>query len=185
MTNDSPRPLVELEAGLPAVRQSPANGGELRLIVRRPAEGLREVVTAAELDCAEGLVGDNWRARGSRMTADGAAHPDMQLTIINSRAIDLVALASERWPLAGDQLYVDLDLSVANLPPGTRLKIGTAQIEVTAEPHNGCRLFAKRYGKDAVRFVNSAEGKALRLRGLNAKVVASGRIRVGDRVEKA
>jgi len=175
---------AELEAGLDAIRQAPADAGVLRLIVRRPQEHEREVVSEAQLDTAQGLVGDNWLARGSRLSEDGSAHPDMQLTIMNARAIALVAVEKDRWALAGDQLYVDMDLSQANLPPGTRLAIGSAVVEITAEPHNGCKLFAQRYGKDAVRFVNSPVGKQLRLRGLNAKVVEGGAVRVGDAVKK-
>jgi hypothetical protein len=176
--------MGELEAGLAEVRRAPADGGTVRLIVRRPKPGEREVVERAQLDTRLGLVGDDWLARGCRLTADGAAHPEMQLTIMNARAIALLAVDEERWPLAGDQLYVDMDLSVANLPPLTRLVVGSAVVEVTAEPHTGCKQFAARYGTDAVKFVNSPEGKGLRLRGLNAKVVQSGTVRVGDIVRK-
>ncbi len=175
---------VELEAGLDTIRQSPSDAGPVRLIVRRPNSGEREVVAEAELDCEQGLVGDNWKCRGSRQTPDSSAHPEMQLTLMNSRAIALVAHEPERWPLAGDQIYVDLDLSATNLPPGTRLAIGSAIVEVTAPPHTGCRLFTARFGADATRFVNSPGGKQLRLRGLNAKIVRSGLIRLGDRAMK-
>lgn len=175
---------AELEAGLAHIRQSPQDGGELALIVRRPAVDTREVLTEGELDPATGLVGDTWRMRGSSRTADGAAHPDMQLNLMNARAIALLAQEEARWPLAGDQLYVDLDLSDANLPPGTRLAIGDAIIEVTAQPHTGCNKFAARFGVDAVKFVNSPEGKRLHLRGINARVVQGGVIHQGDRVTK-
>lgn len=170
----------ELEAGLDEIRRSPQNGGVLELIVRRPSTDQREVVDEARLDCTEGLLGDNWRERGSPVTEDGSAHPEMQLNIMNARAAALVAQSRERWPLAGDQLYLDLDLSEANLPAGTRLQLGSAVIEVTAEPHNGCRKFSARFGQDAMRFVNSSAGRQLRLRGINAKVVQSGVVRVGD-----
>ncbi len=174
----------ELAAGLDAIRRSPADAGRVELIVRRPAAGQREVVDAAQLDLVVGLVGDNWKERGSRKTADGSAHPDMQLTVMNVRAIALLAQEAERWPLAGDQLYVDLDLSIDNLPPGARLALGTAVIEITAIPHTGCQFFSERFGADATRFVNSPEGKQLRLRGLNAKVVQPGTVRVGDLARK-
>jgi MOSC domain-containing protein YiiM len=108
----------------------------------------------------------------------------MQLNIMNARAIALVAGTKDRWPLAGDQLYIDLDLSDANLPPGTRLALGSAMIEVTAQPHTGCRKFKARFGRDALNFVNSAVGKELHLRGINAKVIWPGVIRVGDRARK-
>lgn len=175
---------AELEAGLDLVRQSPKDGGTLELIVRRPAVDGREVLAEGTLDLNEGLVGDNWRARPSSRTADGSAHPEMQLNIINARAIALIAQDKARWPLAGDQLYVDLDLSDANLPPGTRLAIGTAVIEVTAQPHTGCQKFRARFGTDAHKFVNSPVGKELHLRGINARVVQPGTLRAGDAIKK-
>jgi hypothetical protein len=174
----------ELEAGLDEIRRSPRDTGVLRLIVRRPNVEAREVIEEGELTLADGLVGDNWATRGCRLTPDGSAHPEMQLNVMNVRAIALIAQGSERWALAGDELYVDLDLSEANLPPGTRLTLGTAVIEVTAEPHTGCKKFTERFGLDAMRFVNSPTGRSLRLRGLNAKVVRPGVIRVGDAVRK-
>lgn len=176
------RTLDELEAGLEEVHKSPGDNGVLELIVRRPRVEERETLDSARLDATEGLVGDNWLARGSATTPDGSAHPGKQLTIMNSRLIALVAGERVRWPLAGDQLFVDLDLSEDNLPPGTRLRIGTAVVEITPEPHTGCKKFASRYGVDAVRFVSSAHAKRLRLRGVYAKVVQSGEIRAGDEV---
>jgi len=176
--------MEELEAGLEVIRQSPKDRGVLELIVRRPQVGCREVLNEAELDLAQGLVGDNWRTRGSSSTIDGSAHSEMQLNIMNARAIALVAQEKGRWALAGDQLFVDLDLSAENLPPGTQLAIGSALVEVTAIPHNGCGKFMARFGRDAVKFVNSPVGKQLHLRGVNAKVVRPGVIRIGDAVEK-
>ena len=176
--------MKELEAGLDEIRRSPKEEGVLEMIVRRPRTGEREVLTEGELDLAEGLVGDNWRTRGSSLTADGSSHPDMQLNIMNSRVIALVAQHKERWHLAGDQLFIDLDLSAENLPPGSRLAIGTSVIEVTAKPHTGCQKFVERYGADAMKFVNSAVGRRLHLRGINAKVIEAGVIRVGDTVTK-
>lgn len=170
----------ELEAGLGEIRRSPPDRGLLAMIVRRPQTEEREVLNEAELNVYDGLVGDNWRTRGSSSTADGSAHPDMQLNLMNSRAIGLVAQDRERWPLAGDQLFVDLDLGDANLPPGSQLAIGSAVIEVTAVPHTGCRKFTARFGPEATKFVNSAEGKRLHLRGVNARVVEAGVIRSGD-----
>src|SRR5215213_8869629 len=175
---------AELEGGLEAVRQSPQDVGTLEMIVRRPRVDGREVLDEGELDLEVGLVGDTWRERGSSRTADGTAHPDMQLNVINARLLDLVAQDKARWPLAGDQLVVDFDLSEANIPPGTRLAIGSAIIEVTAQPHTGCQKFVQRFGVDAMKFVNSPPGRQLRLRGINARVVVSGRIRAGDRVKK-
>jgi MOSC domain-containing protein YiiM len=174
--------MAELEAGLDHIRQSPRDNGPLLLIVRRPSVNERELLAEGQLDREVGLVGDNWRTKGSQGTSDGSAHPDMQLTIMNARVIDLVAQGKERWPLAGDQLYVDLDLSADNLPAGTRLAIGWAVVEVTAVPHTGCKKFMARFGRDAMKFVNWS--KDLHYRGINAKVVEPGTIRVGDCVTK-
>ena len=171
-------------AGLDEIRRSPTDCGRLDRIVRRPAENARDVLVEARLDRAEGLVGDTWRVRPSSMTTDGSPHPDLQLTVMNSRVAALVAEQADRWQLAGDQLYVDLDLSQANLPPGTRLGLGSAVIEVTDKPHRGCKKFAERFGQDALRFVNSPAGRELRLRGVNAKVVVSGAVCVGDAIRK-
>ncbi|ABX04273.1 MAG TPA: MOSC domain-containing protein [Herpetosiphon sp.] len=177
-------PMETLEAGLDHIRQAPKDQGVLQLIVRRPATEQREVLSEGQLDLVEGLVGDNWQTRGSSRTDDGSSHPDMQLNIMNVRSIGLLAPDQERWQWAGDQLFIDLDLSDANLPAGTRLTIGEAIIEVTDQPHNGCKKFAQRYGQDAIKFVNSAVGKELHLRGINARVVQPGTIRQGDQVRK-
>jgi MOSC domain-containing protein YiiM len=175
---------AELHAGLDEIRRSPPNDGVLALIVRRPEVGAREVLERGQLDLAQGLVGDSWSRRGSRRSSDGGPHPEMQLNVMNARAVALVAQAAERWQLAGDQLFVDLDLSAANLPAGTRLAIGSAVIEVTPEPHTGCAKFVERFGLDAMTFVNSPVGRELNLRGINARVVQPGEVRVGDRVRK-
>jgi hypothetical protein len=178
------RTLAELEAGLPVARLSPAAAGTLELIVRRPGIGRRDVLTLGHLDPLVGLVGDTWNQRGSSRTPDRSPHPDMQINIMNSRVIALIAGDRSRWALAGDQLYVDLDLSAANLPAGTRLAIGTAVVEVTAQPHTGCGKFAERFGVDATKFVNSPTGRAFNLRGINARVVTGGPIRVGELLSK-
>lgn len=172
--------LQQLEAGLEMVRDAPREHGAVVLIVRRPAVDQRELLDEAELDPAAGLIGDNWSTRGSGATVDGSAHPEMQLNIMNARAAALIAGARDRWALAGDQLYLDLDLSGDNLPPGTRIALGSALIEVTAMPHTGCRKFAERFGPPALKFVNSKVGRELNLRGINAKVVQGGRLRAGD-----
>ncbi|MBX3051535.1 MAG: hypothetical protein KF753_08685 [Caldilineaceae bacterium] len=174
----------EIEAGLEAVRRSPKDTGTLELIVRRPKSEVRDVLEEGELDLKAGLMGDNWIERPSTRSADGKAHPDMQLNVINTRFIDLVAQDRDRWQLAGDQLFVDLDLSEENLPAGTRLAIGSAIIEVTDQPHTGCVKFAARFGNDAQKFVMTPVGRRMRLRGLCAKVVQPGTIRRGDSVRK-
>ena len=176
--------LEELEAGLDEIRQSPRDAGRVELIVRRPRVDEREVLTEARLDLTSGLVGDTWPSRRSRRTPDGSPHPDMQLNLMNARVIALLAQDRERWPLAGDQLYIDLDLSAENLPAGTRLQIGSAIIEVTSQPHTGCDKFAARFGLDALKFVNGPERKPYRLRGINARVVEPGVVRTGDVVRK-
>jgi hypothetical protein len=177
-------PLHVLEAAVAEIRRAPRDGAPVELIVCRPGEGERAVLTEAELDERLGLVGDNWRRRGSRATANGSAHPDLQLTLMNARVTALVAQTRDRWPLAGDQLYVDFDLSDANVPAGTRLRVGSALIELTAMPHTGCGKFARRFGVDALKFVNSPVGRELNMRGRNARIVASGTVRTGDTVSK-
>ncbi len=176
--------IKELEAGLNLIRQSPKDDGVLKMIVRRPGVDEREVIQEGELTSEEGLVGDTWKSRFSRRTPDSSADLDAQITIMNARAVALLAQDEGRWSLAGDQLYVDMDLSNENLPPGTRLSLGSALVEVTAVPPTGCDKFAARYGTDATKFVNSPEGKRLHLRGINTRVVQGGTIRVGDVVRK-
>jgi hypothetical protein len=184
--NDGIRQLTqsELEQGLDDILASPSDGGALELLVRRPAVDEREVLEEGFLDAQQGLVGDNWLDRGSSHTPDGAADPEMQLNIINARVARLVAVDPDRRALAGDQLYVDLDLSPENLPVGTRLAVGDAVIEVTDPPHTGCKKFAARFGVDAMVFVNSGLGKTKNFRGINARVVRSGAVRVGNRIAK-
>jgi len=173
----------QLEAALPELRLSPRNNGVLNHIVCRPATGQREVLVEGELDLAEGLVGDNWSMRGAN-TPDGMPDPEMQLNIMNSRVTALITQDPDHWKLCGDQLYIDMDLSSNNLPAGTRLSIGSTIVEVTPVPHTGCEKFVMRFGLDAMRFVNSPVGKELNLRGINAKVVKPGMVRVGDIVRK-
>jgi hypothetical protein len=173
----------DLQAGLEHVRSSPNDNGRVELIVRRPAEDAREVVEEAHLDLTDGLVGDTWNVRISKRTGVGP-DPDRQLTVMNARAARLVAGTDDHGGLAGDQVYVDFHLGYENIPPGTRLQLGSAVVEVSAAPHTGCVKFAARFGKDALRFVNSEVGRELNLRGINAKVVVAGTVRTGDAVRK-
>ena len=176
--------IDQLDAGLDDIRRSPADGGTLLKIVRRPDVDKREVLTEGMLDVDDGLAGDTWKDRGSASTPDGSANPEAQVTIINSRALDLMAQSEDRWQLSGDQLVIDIDMSMENLPVGTRLSIGSAVIEISEKPHTGCVKFSDRFGKDALRFVSTPLGRDMRLRGVNTRVVQSGTIRAGDTVQK-
>jgi hypothetical protein len=176
--------MAELEAALDHLREAPKDEGVVELIVRRPRVDEREVLELAELDPLKGLIGDSWCFRGSSKTADGGPHPEMQINIINSRVAALVAQEKDRWSLAGDQLYIDMDLSKENLPAGSRIAVGSAVLEVSPLPHTGCQKFVARFGLDAMKFVNSTVGKQLCLRGINAKVVQAGVVRLGSTAKK-
>jgi len=178
------RSLADLEAGLDHILESPSGSGTVEMIVRRPDTDQREVLEYADLDTIEGLVGDNWIMRGSSRTADGSAHPDMQINLMNSRVIGLISGPKDNWAIAGDQFFVDLDLTPHNMPPGSRLALGSAELEITDIPHTGCAKFAQRFGIAAERFVNSASGLELNLRGINAKVVTAGSVKIGDSITK-
>lgn len=172
----------DLLAGLDSVRESPRDAGLLELVVVRPAPGERDVLAVAHVDPTVGVRGDTWTERGSSRTPDGGPNPEAQVTVMNSRAADLVAGSRERWALAGDQLYADLDVSETNLPTGTRLHIGEAVLEVTAAPHTGCSQFKERFGVEALRLTATPDGRELRLRGINTRVLSAGEIRPGDTV---
>jgi hypothetical protein len=175
--------MAELNDGLADIRQAPRDNGTLAMIVSRPTVEERVVQESGELAIEAGLVGDNWQDRGSSRTDDGSAHPEMQITLMNTRAVQLVSQSQERWPLAGDQLFVDLDLSVENLKPGQRLTIGSAVLEITEMAHTGCQKFSSCFGVDALKWVNSPAGKELRLRGIYARVIEPGTISVGDTIQ--
>ena len=154
------------------------------MISRRPAIGEREHLEEGEISLTEGVAGDNWISRGQQQDPPREPNLDAQVTLMNCRVADLVSGGRDRWSLAGDQLYVDFDLSRDNLPIGSQVQLGEAIVEVTAEPHPGCKKFVERFGMDAMTFVNSPEGKQMCLRGINTKVIQAGAIRVGDRVNK-
>ena len=176
--------LEELQDGLAEILRSPKERGVLKAIVIRPETEARVSLPQCELSPEGGVHGDNW-ARGCWMSLpDGRPHPDVQVALMNSRMIALIARDEARWPLAGDNLFVDLDLSVGNLPPGTRLAVGSALLEITDVPHKGCKKFAERYGVDATRFVNSRDGLDLHLRGIYARIVEPGVVTVGDTLAK-
>lgn len=176
--------MQELESALDHLREAPKDNGVVHLIVRRPRTDDREVLEHAELDPVKGLIGDSWCFRPSSRTLDRSPHPEMQINIMNARVTALVAQEKDRWRLAGDQLYIDMDLSKENLPGGTQIAIGTAVLEVSPLPHTGCHKFVDRFGIDAMKFVNSPVGKELCLRGINARVIKGGVVRVGETARK-
>lgn len=174
--------IEDFEARLDHVRQAPADGGTVELIVARPDNFERQILDEGYIDLEVGLVGDNWARRGCRLMADGSSDPLRQVTLMGARAATL--LCGAEWALAGDQLYVDLDLSVDNLPAGARLAVGDAVLEITEPPHTGCQKFSTRFGVDALRMVGTPAGRQLRLRGVNARVITPGTVRRGDTVTK-
>ncbi|HEY3341522.1 MAG TPA: MOSC domain-containing protein [Anaerolineae bacterium] len=175
---------ADLTQGLEHILQSPHDAGSLEMIVSRPAHGERRVCDECALDPETGVAGDHW-ARGCwKSLPDGKPDPDVQVTLMNARVISLIAQTRERWPLAGDNLIVDLDLSCENLPVGQRIAIGSAILQITAVPHTGCKDFAVRFGVDALQFVNSPQGKQMSLRGINTRILQAGVVRTGDRVQK-
>ncbi len=176
------RSTTELEAALGHIREAPARSGAIQLIVRRPAEDAREVLTEARINADEGVEGDTWNQRGTSLSADGGPHPNKQITIMNARAAAVIVGPIKRWPLAGDQIYADLDIGIEAMPPGTQLAIGDAVVEIAPEPHTGCAKFAARFGREALKFVNTGEGRELRLRGVNCRVTTPGTVRVGDSI---
>ena len=173
-----------LEAGIDYILDTPDDKGLVHMIVSRPETGIRKILKSASLDTIEGLIGDNWKDRGSSSTSDKSADPETQITIMNSRVIELIAQTNDRWKLAGDQLFIEIDISRNNLPPGSKLKVGSAVIEVSGKPHTGCQKFSQRFGLDALKFVSTPMGQELCFRGINARVMKSGIVTVGDVVNK-
>lgn len=167
-----------------ALEPSPTDGGPLQAIVIRPTSETRNTVSTAFLSPDHGVLGDHWASGCWKSLTDGRPHPDVQVALMNSRIIQLIAGAPKRWPLAGDNLFVDFDLGQDRLPVGQQLQLGEVRMEITAEPHLGCGKFARRFGRDALQFVNSAEGKRLRLRGVYARILQEGRVAVGDLLQR-
>ena len=181
MSTDLRATRDDLDPRLPELRALETEQGTLELIVVRPAEGERVTPDTAQLTIEDGLVGDRWRAG---IGSDGEPDRHNQLTIASTHLLGLIA-EPERWPLAGDNLLVDIGLDKSNFPAGSRLAIGsTAVVEISEEPHTGCAKFSARFGSDALKFINSPEGRELRLRGLNARVIVPGTITTGDPVRR-
>lgn len=175
------RRTADLETFLDGILAAPKDAGPVEMIVRRPGENEREIVETAQLTTDAGLVGDDW---ANRVDDDGEPYFPAQLTLMNARVADAVAVTRERWPLAGDQIYVDLDISESNLPPGSKIRIGDATVEISEVPHTGCAKFAARFGREALRFANIGPGRENRFRGVNAFVVGSGSFSIGDKITK-
>jgi MOSC domain-containing protein YiiM len=176
------RSAAELEQGLAEVLASPSDIGTLEAIVIRPVEDARRVVQVATLSPEWGVEGDRWFSPA----ADGQElDPRHQVSLMNWRILRQIAGDDDSICLAGDNLIVDLDLSEANLPPGSRLAIGAnVEIEITELPHSGCNAFAHRYGAEARAFINNDRGRELHLRGRYGRVITGGSIGVGDAVRK-
>lgn len=174
----------QIEAGLEHVLASPADGAPVAAIVRRPAAGKREELTLCVLTTAGGLIGDHWAQGAWKSLADGSPDPEVQVSLMNSRFIDLIATARSNWAPSGNNFFVDMDLSASNLPIGQRLTLGTAEIEISPVPNTGCKFFIERYGRDACVFVNRGVGREHRLRGVYAKVIKDGCVQLGDELRK-
>ncbi|MDA7948164.1 MAG: hypothetical protein MPJ78_11895 [Hyphomicrobiaceae bacterium] len=174
----------ELLAGLAHILASPSDEGVLEGIVTRPEKGQRVEVERCELSGKGGVAGDHWAKGSWKSTDDGQPHPDVQVSLMNTRCLGLIARERNRWPLAGDNLLVDLNLSPENAPPGQRIAVGNAIIEITDIPHMACASFIERYGRDAGVFVNTGDGRTHMLRGRLGRIVQDGLVSVGDRVVK-
>ena len=167
-------PAEQLREGLRKLPELPRDRGRLALLVRRRADGVRETPERVRLDAEEGLVGDGWSRRPPRK-------PDAQLAVMCRPLAELIA-NGQPLSLFGDNLFVDLDLSAANLPEGARLQVGEAVVEMTPEPHDGCLKFKQRFGQDALRFVQDKATRSENRRGVYWRVVESGEVAVGDPV---
>ena len=176
--------LTEIEAGMDWVLAAPDTVGRVEALVVRPAVDQRVSHTQVMFSPEQGVTGDNWLTSCWKKLPGGESDPEVQVAIMSARMIEVLTRDKSRWPLAGDQLFVDFDLSVVNLAVGNRLQVGAAVLEITAEPHRGCRKFSQRFGAEAKAFVNSKQGDAYRLRGVYAKIVSAGEVRVGDDIRK-
>ncbi len=174
----------ELAAGLPEILKSPKDRGPIESITVRPASEQRRTVNSVAISLAGGVEGDHWAQGCWKSTDAGKPHPDVQICMMNSRCIDLIAGDKDNWAPAGDNLFIDMDLTPENLPPGTRIAMGTAILEITDTAHKGCAKFIERYGRDACVFVNVGDGDRYKLRGIYGRVVQDGVLSVGDLATK-
>jgi hypothetical protein len=185
MSNELHLSLEELQSHLDSIKQSPQDDGILKAIVIRPVSNERVGMESSVVTPDGGVHGDRWAKQAWLNLPEEELEPKAQITVMNSRAAEVIARNRARWPLAGDNLYVDLDLSEDNLQAGQQLSIGSAVFEITPQPHNGCGKFEQRFGAEALKWVNSEEGKHHHLRGIYIKVVKAGVINVDDTITKA
>ncbi len=174
----------ELNDKMDWLLDSPKDGGVVRGIVVRPATDEREELQEARLSPEGGVEGDRWASTAQRKLKDGRLNPDVQVTLTNARLIELLAKERSRWSLSGDQIYVDMDLSMENLQPGQRLAIGSTVLEISEVPHRGCSKYRSRFGQAGFDLVDSARGRELRFRGVYAQIVKEGTVGVGDQIHK-
>jgi MOSC domain-containing protein len=166
--------LEQLEKGLASLEPAPRDHGRVALLVRRVAGGVREQPARLRLTPEAGVPEDAWgRGENPRLEA--------QISVME---IDVANLIANGQPvtLFGDNLFLSLDLSVENLPPGSRVRVGTATMEVTPKAHNGCRKFHARFGSDALRFVSKPDLRHRNFRGIYMRVVEGGDVAPGDLV---
>lgn len=178
MTSTVHADVTHLEAGIGHLAEAPTDEGTVGMLVVRPHVDEREVLDVGEFTTEGGLVGDRWQPPES-------GNLDAQVTMISQRWLDVLTFDDrERWPLAGDQVVVDLDLSHDNLQTGDRLRLGTALVEVTPKPHTGCKKLVARFGVEAQRLGASDRGRHLRLRGIYVRVVEPGTASPGDAITR-
>jgi hypothetical protein len=180
MTPDMPG----LMAALPFVMAAPADNAPVRQLCFRPDRHARSFPDQLALTRAAGIPGDRWLAEPWLRLPDGAPDPDIQVSILPARVLDLIWKPGDTAPHPGDPIIADMDLSLANLPPGTLVQAGSAVLRVSALFNDGCVKWKARYGADAKDWITAPGHPALRLRGILCAVVQDGAVRIGDRLQK-